>query len=185
MKNVMKAAERAAEAAKAYEGRGVGKTVVKVGDVIEVKIEGAWWQGEITGCGRMGVRAAMFSGAPASDAVLSGSVYGTEWRLSKLAVHHVPLTSQGVRNLNLAAPKRYRNGNAWRRPAMWMAVCPHPEEMIDEDNLIEEEVLREGVRLGHGNDYLNWEGRLIDRSDAIAFRLFYVTCLDCGAELPA
>jgi hypothetical protein len=163
--------------------------IVRNGDAIEVLVGGMWWEGRITGCGRQSVRASLGfaphgmgaprseSGLPISDAILSAALYGKTWRLSTLAVHRVPLTGQGVRNLNLAAPPRLRNGRHFRKPANWIAICPHPEEAFDGE-VIEEPVFKK-VRVW--NQLLQKE----DTQERLAFHLYFETCTDCGAEVPA
>jgi hypothetical protein len=156
------------------------------GDPVEVMVGGMWWEGRITGCARQSVRATLGfaphgmgapraeSGLPITDTILSAALYGKSWRLSTLAVHRVPLTGQGVRNLNLAARPALRNGRRFRKPESWIAICPHPEEALD-DELIEEPVYKPEF-----DSYGKPTGR-----ECIAFKLRFQTCNDCGAEVPA
>jgi hypothetical protein len=175
---------------------------IRNGVTIEVLISdgprerGMWWPAIVTGItggagGPSRVRARMvtgLSGGPsATDAILSGALYGKTWRLSMLDVYRVPLTGQGVRNLNMAAPPALRNGRHFRKPRNWIAICPHPDEAFSDspDDLIEEPVYKTGVRFGSFGEAFDVEGHAISESQAIAFRMYFRTCGDCGAEVPA
>jgi hypothetical protein len=154
---------------------------VRNGDAVEVLIDHMWWHATITGCARASVRVRLFGadvpgavGFPAGDAILSAALYGKTWRLSTRGVHAVPLTGQGVRNLNMAAPPALRNGRHFRKPRNWIAICPHPWHEISE------EIIEEPVYKPQFDSYGKPTG-----ADYLAFKLHFQICNDCGAEVPA
>lgn len=167
---------------------------LRVGDKVEVKIEGAWWGGEISGLksvagrlrvGALLIRVRMDVGAPVSDAAVTSVTLGEFWRLSTLQVHHVPLTSQGVRNLNLAAPPRLRNGRHSRVHPMFRAICEHPEEMLARDGGGEED---DPISTVEEPIFADWDLRRKypyepepEFEEPVAFEM-WAPCLLCGAE---
>lgn len=179
-------------ATKSEQKPGLPEVVaVHTGDIIEAKTpDGLWWQAVITGCGRTSVKARLVFGPTDEcgrrvlDAILPGVLYGKTWRLSALAVHRVPLTGQGVRNLNLAAPPALRNGRHFRKPRNWIAICPHPEEFRVGET-IKEPVYWDWVKFDRFDNPVNEAGRVVEHYDAVKDYLYFRECGDCGAEVPA
>ena len=81
-------------------------------------------------------------------------------------LHFLPLTKQGVRNLDILAPTHLRNGNRFRKPKHYEAICPHPEDAMGA-NVIEEVI----------------EGE--DEHGPFSYTLYFRACEDCGAEIGA
>jgi hypothetical protein len=138
-----------------------------VGTVVEVMIDGLWWPGKVESHGTFRMadlfRVRVFDGATSPFAVVN-STCGDVWRIAN-RLHSVPRTRQGVRNLDMAAPPRFRNGRKFRKPKHFEAICSHPEEALSEEP-IEEEV----------------EG-LDENRERYTYVLRFLECADCGAEV--
>ncbi len=80
-------------------------------------------------------------------------------------LHCLPLTRQGVRNLDVLAPSKFRNGRRFRKPRNYEVVCPHPEEAIGEEIFSH---LMTGIDTGHEYTYY----------------INYRICEDCSGESP-
>ena len=77
-----------------------------------------------------------------------------------------PLTRQGVRNLDSAAPAHLRNGRKFRRPKNYEVICEHPVESRDP--------MTHTRTVAVTNEF----------GDS-SYEQDYEICLDCGAEVNA
>lgn len=158
---------------------------VKVGDFAFVKcIEfgfASWWPGKVTsintpmvGPYQVGSGLITFElrpGAPQRTATLLLNGHrGVMWKLREPdPVDLLPLTGQGVRNLDLLAPPSERNGRHFRKPKHWIAICPHPEEYLTAEK---------AARVFHGTPTT-----LHPFGEPYEMEVDIQICEDCGAEL--
>jgi hypothetical protein len=80
------------------------------------------------------------------------------------AVLAAPLTRQGVRNLDSAAPAHLRNGRKFRRPKNYEVICEHKEESRDPQTKTRTVTIEN------------------ERGES-TFEQEYEVCLDCGSEV--